>query len=460
MIRIIVLTREKYFQGRRNEVMAQKIDADIISKSFSTLDIHDYGDVLQCMRCGLCLPSCPTYRTDGVETETPRGRVAMIKGVIDGKLPANDEFIEHIYDCLDCRNCQTVCPAGVKAGELVLEARHRIEQNRPQHVIKKFMLNYAILSQNRLARFLSPMKIYQRTGLQALIRKYDILKLISDDLRLMEALLPPLPSKPLSEDLPEELPAQGREKGRVGFFLGCAMNLIFADVSRASIDNITRSGYRVIIPKEVQCCGTPNIAEGERKVYREMASNTISLFRDKRVDAIVTDCAACGAELKTYSEIFAKDGGLSQRAAEFSSKVRDISEFLDTAFDDSMVFGPVAGKVSFHDPCHLRHAQKLILPQRNLLKRIPDLEYSELSDEGQCCGSAGIYNITHRERSMKISRAKTEAIDKTGAEKIVSSNPGCIMQLMYAKREWQKTWEVQHISELINRSLRTKEKIV
>lgn len=435
--------------------MSHKLDPEKISKSFATLDIHDYGDVLQCMRCGLCINACPTYRTDGVETETPRGRVAMIKAVIDGKIPADEEFIEHIYDCLNCQNCQTVCPAGVKAGELVLEARHRIEENRPQPALKKFMLNYAILSQPRLAKFMIPLKLYQKLGLQALIRKYDILKLISEDLKLMEALLPPLPPTPLSEELPEEIPAKGLEKGRVGFFLGCAMNLIFADVSRASIDNISRAGYRVIIPKEVQCCGTPNIAEGERTVYREMARNTIGLFSDKRVDAIVTDCAACGSELKAYGEIFSKDSSISEKAKDFSSKVRDISEFLDRAIDNSLPFGPISRKVSFHDPCHLRHSQKLTAPQRNLLKRIPGLDYRELPDEGQCCGSAGIYNITHRERSMKILGAKIDSIDKTGAETIVSSNPGCLMQLMYGTRQWGKSWDVIHISLLVNRSLKS-----
>lgn len=439
--------------------MASGIDPEKISRSFATLDIHDYGDVLQCMRCGLCLPSCPTYRTDGVETETPRGRVAMIKGVIDGRLEANEEFIEHIYDCLDCRNCQTVCPAGVKAGELVLEARNRIEENRPQPVIKKFMLNYAILSQKRLAKFMPPLRIYQRAGLQSVVRRFDILKLISEDLRLMEALLPPLPSRPLSDQIPEEIPARGREKGRVGFFLGCAMNLIFGDVSRASIDNITRAGYRVIIPKEVQCCGTPNIAEGERKVYREMARNTMRLFQDRSVDAIVTDCAACGAELKTYREIFRKDPVISNIAEEFSSKVRDISEFLDSAIDSSVKFGSRPLKVSFHDPCHLRHAQKLIIPQRNLLRRIPGLDYRELPDEGQCCGSAGIYNITHRQRSMKILEAKIESIDRTRAELVISSNPGCLMQLMYGKRQHQKSWNVCHISEFVNESLKLGENV-
>lgn len=438
--------------------MAHKVDAQKIAKSFATLDVHDYGDVLQCMRCGLCINACPTYRTDGVETETPRGRVAMIKAVIDGKLPADEEFIEHIYDCLNCQNCQTVCPAGVKAGELVLEARHRIEENRPQPIIKKFLLNYAILSQARLAKFMAPLKIYQRLGLQALIRKYDILKLISEDIRLMEALLPPLPAKPLSEQLPEEIPAIGQEKGRVGFFLGCAMNLIFADVSRASIDNITRAGYRVIIPKEVQCCGTPNIAEGERKIYREMARNTIDLFREKRVEAIVTDCAACGSELKAYREIFHKDNRWAEKSQDFSSKVRDVSEFLDKALDASITLGPMKRKVSFHDPCHLRHSQKLIAPQRNLLKRIPDVDYRELPDEGQCCGSAGIYNITHRERSMKILQAKIDSVDKTGAETLISANPGCLLQLMYGKSHWNKPWTVMHISQFVNESLRSVEK--
>lgn len=438
--------------------MPHKLDSDKIAKSFATLDIHDYGDVLQCMRCGLCINACPTYRTDGVETETPRGRVAMIKAVIDGQLPADEEFIEHIYDCLNCQNCQTVCPAGVKAGELVLEARHRIEENRPQPLLKKFMLNYAILSQPRLAKFMIPLRLYQKLGLQSLIRKYDILKLISEDLTLMEALLPPLPSRPLSEELPEEIPAKGQEKGRVGFFLGCAMNLIFADVSRASIENISRAGYRVIIPKEVQCCGTPNIAEGERKIYRQMARNTIEIFRDKRVDAIVTDCAACGSELKAYKEIFHKDDRWTQKSADFSSKVRDVSEFLDQALDSSVQFGAINRKVTFHDPCHLRHSQKLITPQRNLLKRIPDVDYRELPDEGQCCGSAGIYNITHRERSMKILNAKLESVDKTGAETLVSSNPGCLMQLMYGKTKWNKSWDVIHISQFLNRSLKKADK--
>lgn len=434
--------------------MVHKIDPDKIAKSFATLDIHDYGDVLQCMRCGLCINSCPTYRTDGVETETPRGRVAMIKAVIDGQLPADEEFIEHIYDCLNCQNCQTVCPAGVKAGELVLEARHRIEENRHQPLIKKFMLNYAILSQPRLAKFMIPLRLYQKLGLQALIRKYDILRLISEDLALMEALLPPLPSRPLSEQLPEEIPAKGHEKGRVGFFLGCAMNLIFADVSRASIENISRAGYRVIIPKEVQCCGTPNIAEGERKIYRQMARNTIEIFRDKGVEAIVTDCAACGSELKAYKEIFHKDDSWSQQSSEFSAKVRDVSEFLDQALDNSVEFGAIDRKVTFHDPCHLRHSQKLTTPQRNLLRRIPEVDYRELPDEGQCCGSAGIYNITHRERSMKILQSKIDSVEKTGAQTLVSSNPGCLLQLMYGKTKWNKPWEVTHISQFVNQSLK------
>jgi glycolate oxidase iron-sulfur subunit len=373
-------------------------------------------------------------------------------------MKASEEFVEHIYHCLDCRNCQTVCPAGVKAGELALEARYRIEENRAQPLIKKFLLNYAILDQKRLAKLLAPLKIYQISGLQALVRKYDILKLVSDDLQFMEALSPKLPSRPLSEEISEEIPALGTERGRVGFFLGCAMNLIFADTSRATIENLTRVGFRVIVPKEIQCCGTPNIAEGERKIYREMAENTIRIFADRRVDYVVTDCAACGSELKTYREIFRKNPTFTGKAEEFSNKVRDVSEFLDSVWTPDIKLGPVPEIVCFHDPCHLRHGQKLTYPQRNLLNRIPQLDYRELPDEGQCCGSAGIYNITHRNRSMKILQSKIEAIEKTKAQAVISSNPGCLMQLAYGATHWNKGWNVVHISEVLNRSLRAGEK--
>ncbi|MGO9569741.1 MAG: (Fe-S)-binding protein [Desulfomonilaceae bacterium] len=433
--------------------MGKHADPEKIAKALATLDIHDYGDVLQCMRCGTCLPTCPTYRTDGIETQSPRGRVAMIKAVIDGRLPASEEFIEHMYHCLDCRNCQTVCPAGVKVGELVLEARHRIEQNRPQAILKRFLLNYAIHDQKRLARYMIPLKLYQASGLQSLLRKYDILKLVSADLEFMEALLPCLPPRPLSESIPEEIPAVGKEKGRVGFFLGCAMNLIFSHISRATIAILTRAGYTVVIPKDQQCCGTPNIAEGEREVYREMAEHNVSLFEGKMVEAIVTDCAACGSELKAYRQTLGNQVRVAKKAEAFSAKVRDIAEFLAVALGDDIKLGPIPEVVCFHDPCHLRHGQNLIAPQRDLLRRIPGLTFRDIPDEGQCCGSAGIYNVTHRDRSMKILEAKVAAIDKTGAERVVTSNPGCFMQLQFARKNWGKDWNLSHICEILRISL-------
>jgi glycolate oxidase iron-sulfur subunit len=434
--------------------MAKRVDAARIGRAMENLDIYEYGDVLQCMRCGLCLPTCPTYRTDGLETQSPRGRVAMIKAVIDGRLRAGDEFVDHMYHCLDCRNCQTVCPAGVKAGELVLEARHRIEENRPQALLKRFMLRYAIRDQARLALGTTPLKVYQYSGLQSLVRKYGILKWISEDLALMEELLPPLPSRPLADTLPEEIPAVGREKGRVGFFLGCAMNLIYANVSRDTIELLTLAGYTVVIPKGIKCCGAPNIAEGERDVYREMGEHNMALFEEGNVEAVVTDCAACGSELKSYHEVFARSERLAERAQRFSSKVRDVSEFLVSALGPELTFDTVPEEACFHDPCHLRHAQRLTAPQRELLRRIPGLVLREIPDEGQCCGSAGIYNITHRERAMKILEAKVAAIRQTGAQRVITSNPGCLMQLQYAGRHWGTGWNVSHISETLRAALR------
>ncbi|MFH0823273.1 MAG: (Fe-S)-binding protein, partial [Pseudomonadota bacterium] len=433
--------------------MSEHIDAENLAKSMAELDIHDYGDVLQCMRCGMCLPTCPTYRTDGIETQSPRGRVAMIKAVINGILAPTEEFVQHMYHCLDCRNCQTVCPAGVKAGELVLEARHRIEQHTPQSFLKRFMLESAIRDQKKLSLYLAPLRLYQKIGLQGLVRKSHILGLLSSDLEFMESLLPDLPSRPLTDTIPEVIPALGKEKGRIGFFLGCAMNLVFADISRDTIYVLTRAGYTVIAPKHQQCCGTPNIAEGERKTYREMAEHNIALFAPLEVEAIVCDCAACGMELKAYRETMSPVSRIAHAAESFSAKVRDISEFLVSAFGPETRFGAIPEKVCFHDPCHLRHGQKLVAPQRTLLRRIPELVLSDIPDEGQCCGSAGIYNITHRERSMKILEAKVEAIERTGAERVVTSNPGCHMQLRYAKDRGNKVWSLSHISQVLRLSL-------
>lgn len=433
--------------------MTSGIDKEALAKAFATLDIYEYGDVLQCMRCGLCLPSCPTYRTDGLETQSPRGRVAMIKAVIDGHLEPSADFVEHMYHCLDCRNCQSVCPAGVKAGELVLEARHRIEENRPQHAIKRFLLEYAIKDQKRLSALLSPMRLYEYLGLQTLVRKYGILKLISADLEFMEALLPPLPARPLTASIPEIVSAQGPERGRVGFFLGCAMNLLFSEVSRDTIEVLTRAGYTVVIPKGQQCCGAPNIAEGERRVYREMAEHNIGLFEDKDVDIVVTDCAACGSELKAYLEVFHRQTRMAKRAAAFARKIVDLSEFLVSALGPDTVFQSISETVCFHDPCHLRHAQGIVTQPRDLLRRIPGLTFRDIPDDGQCCGSAGIYNVTHRDRSMKILEAKLKAVAKTGADRVVTSNPGCLLQLMYGKKQWGLEWEVSHISQVLRRAL-------
>jgi glycolate oxidase iron-sulfur subunit len=382
----------------------------------------------------------------------------MIKAVIDGRLTASEEFVEHMYHCLDCRNCQTVCPAGVKVGELVLEARHRIKEHIPQPLLKRFMLNHAIRDQDMLSHLLTPMRLYQKFGIQRLIRRSHILQHISPDLEFMEALLQPLPARPLIHTIPEEIPAVGKEKGRVGFFLGCAMNLIFSDVSRDTIDVLTRAGYAVFIPKHQQCCGTPNIAEGERKVYREMAEHNMTLFLGKKLEAIVTDCAACGSELKTYRQTLSKRPTTAKMAEEFSSKTRDISEFLAAVVGEEVNFGPLQEVVCFHDPCHLRHGQKLVSPQRDLLRKIPQLTCRDIPDDGQCCGSAGIYNITHRDRSMKILEAKVNAISKTGAQRVVTSNPGCFMQLKFASEKWSQPWEVSHISQVLRVSLDRGEK--
>ena len=339
-----------------------------------------------------------------------------------------------------------------RAGD-VLEARHRIEEHRPQSALKRFLLEYAVRDQRRLSRLLAPARLYRRTGIQALVRKYDLLKPISTGLSHLEAMMPDIPARPLTETIPEEIPADGKEKGKVGFFLGCAMNLLYPEASRATAWLLARAGYAVVIPRAQQCCGAPNIEEGERRVYREMAEHNVDLFLGKRVDFVVTDCAACGNELKSYGKLLGGRRRNPRYASVFSEKVRDVSEFLARALGPETPFGPLEEDACFHDPCHLCHAQGIAAPPRELLRRIPGLRLSEVPDAGQCCGSAGVYNITHADRSMKILAAKVEAIGKTGAQTVVSSNPGCLLQLEYAKRRFKADWEVTHISQILRRSL-------
>jgi len=409
----------------------------------------DYVKLINCMRCGMCLPSCPTYKETFLETASPRGRVALIRKLQEGELDQSERLLEYLSLCLDCQACASACPCGVNAGELVAEFTCERKDGSGLNFMEDLILRKLVPHPDRLETSMLPMRIYQRTGLQKLVRTLGILKMFPKPLERMEGLLPPLPSKPLRQEIQEITPAIGRERGTVGFFLGCVMSLIFSDASRATIKLLSSLGYKVITPRNQVCCGAPNMLGGDLNGLKDAARTNIEIFGGYDVDFIVTDCGGCGAELKKYGHHI--DGDLSSA---FSTKVRDISQVLALHADElASLLKPLPLKITYHDPCHIAHCQGIRKEPRDLLKLVPGLIYKELEAADACCGSAGTYNITKPEMSDMILQRKLDTVPSSGAEVLVTSNPGCLLQLKKGLADQLPDVKIMHLTEILSQSM-------
>jgi len=410
--------------------------------------------LLQCMHCGFCLPYCPTYRRYQIETASPRGRLALMRAVAENELGFTKNFSRHMDLCLLCRACEENCPAGVDYGLLMELTREEVRKRRRPSVIRSFILNYLLKNQRRLENFLKPVRLYQKSGLQKLVRETKILKLLPP-LEKRERLLFPLPDKPLRQTLKEVEKPENKPLYRVGFFLGCIMNTMFAHTSRNTMNVLKKLGCEVITPLNVKCCGAPHAAEGYRKTMKELARFNIDLFIEKGCDFIVTDCAGCGTTLKEYKHLLKDDPEYEEKAETFSSKIRDINEFLWNELELRKVNKTLEMKVTYHDACYLLHTQKISEEPRNLLKIIPGIQYVELKDADMCCGSAGSYCITHPDDSAKYLEWKMENIRNTGADYVAIANPGCLIQILYGIRKEQLKIKAVHPVDLIAQAIET-----
>jgi glycolate oxidase iron-sulfur subunit len=382
---------------------------------------------LNCIRCGLCLAVCPTYRQRLTETASPRGRVALARKGLEGQLELSPNLAEQMYSCFACMACDDICPVGIRPAELALAMRGVQEQIRPAGW-KQTLFGGLIAHTQRMELATLPLRLYQTLGLRRLAYALGLTRLLPRQLRDMEAMLPHLPQRPLRHSLPVETPARGTARYRVGFFLGCAQNLLFAEESAAAVRVLARNGCTVVTPRETECCGMPARGYGRPDLVVAAARRNIVTFEAAQVDVIVTDCATCGSTLKEYGEVLAGDPAWAGRAAAFSGKVRDISEFL-AEIPLEKPQGRIAGRVTYHDPCHLRRGQKVIKQPRALLGLIEGLEYVELPEADWCCGSAGSQLITHYETSLQVLDRKMDNLASTGATLIASGCPGCQMQL-------------------------------
>ncbi len=406
------------------------------------------------MRCGFCLPTCPTYALTGRERSSPRGRVALARAVAEEQLEFTAAVKEEAFFCLDCRACTSACPSGVRAGEIMEICRSQAHQQHPPGPVGKnfraFILRKMLPSPDLLETSMLPARLYQRLGMQWLVRRCGILKLGPEWLGKAEGMLPDL-EKPLRPRLPELVTARGERRGRVGFFLGCVMTLMYPEVSRNTVKVLAHQGFDVLTPKATKCCGAPHLAEGDRDTARQLARFNLDLFLQQDVDWIVTDCAGCGAALKEYEELL-EGQAEHEKLTRFRGKLRDIAEFLAEVGIRVDGLREIPATVTYHEPCHLCHAQGISRQPRELLGMIPGVELREMNEASWCCGSAATWGLKYSQESRQVLDRKLANIAATGADLLVTANPGCQLQLAWGVREGGLSQQVVHLMELLGRA--------
>jgi len=440
------------------ETQKEEIKA-IEKKEIKAIEAIDDEMLLACAHCGLCLPSCPTYRELCTEMDSPRGRIYIMRALVDGRLPVDEKFAKHIYRCLVCRACETACPSGIHYGRLIEEAREVFEKNfkRPlsQRILQNLVFKKLFPNQKLLGFTFWMIWLYQRLGIRWLASHLGIMKLMGR-MGESEKMLPNLPSPVTKYSLKKVTHAKGETKHRVGFFPGCMMIHLFPSVNLATARVLAENGCEVITPRKQQCCGALHTLSGIKEPALRLARQNIDLFEKIDVEAIIVNCAGCGAALKEYSYLLADDPEYAEKAKNFSQKVKDISEFLG-AIQIKPPQGRIAHRVTYDDPCHLLHGQKVKQQPRMLLQSIPGLELVELKESDRCCGSAGVYNVLQPEISMQLLENKIKNIAETNAEIVVAGNPGCLIQIGLGVKQHKLNMRVMHTVELLDLSYRSRD---
>ena len=413
-------------------------------------------ELLNCMRCGFCLPSCPTYIVSGYkESQSPRGRIALMKAVYDGVIEPDDEFERSLNLCLGCRACEPVCPSGVHYGHLLEEARDIINQNKkhslPVRTIRKVVFKKLFPNKNHLINITSLVGYYQRSGLQKVARKIGFMKLFPDNLREMEKILPDIPKKNEMKHRAEYIPPKNTKKATVAFFSGCLMDTMFLKTNDATVQLLEKAGCEIVIPKTQACCGALHGHGGEKELAKELAKQNIEAFENSEADYIITNAGGCGAFLIEYDHLLKEEPGWSERAKKFVAKIKDISQILyELDFHKQFRLSLPEQVVTYQDSCHLRNVMKTSQAPRALLRSIHGITFKEMENADSCCGSAGIYNIVEPETSMKILDRKMEKVKETKATTIVTANPGCLLQMMLGiKRGKLEHVRAVHIADLL-----------
>ena len=426
----------------------------LINKKNAFFEEEEYDKLLECVHCGMCLSSCPTYRVLGVETDSPRGRLHLMKSVADKKLEITDGFVKHMDQCLNCRTCEDVCPANVQFGTLMELTREKIVNEYSKPKIDKLFSNltfkWLFSSQKRIEFSFDMLKIFQKIC-KIQLGEYVFRKILPKHIWNILQSLPTVPDKYFTPKKNKIINPIGPKKHKVGFLAGCIMSTLFSPIDEATVKVLSMSGCEVIVPQSQVCCGAVHLHNGIRSKAKELAKINVAEFEKLDLDFIIVNAAGCGASMKEYGEILKNDSDFKDRAVNFSNKVIDVTEFLIDKIDRDKL-GRIDKKVTYQDPCHLARVQKIRDEPRELLRAIPGLEVIEHKDSDICCGGAGTYFITNYDLSMNILDEKMNNIKNVNPDIIVTTNAPCIMELRMGVQKNNLDYEVKHLIELLYES--------
>jgi len=431
-----------------------------MSAPVSLLKSLDYAVVQQCIHCGLCLPTCPTYDATKLERNSPRGRIALMRAIADDRLAPTKVFAEEMYFCLGCLACMSACPAGVNYAELFEQARAEAERtghlrSPKRNLIRWFTVAWLFMDLRRLKLAGRLLRLYQQLGLQSLVRRSGVLKLLPRRLRELEAMTPAIQPEFSAELIAPVTRAVGQKEYRVAMLTGCAQDLIFSDVNRDTVEVLAQNGCEVVTPPEQFCCGSLHVHNGELDLARQLARRNLEQFPPDQFDAIITNAGGCGSHLKHYARLLKDDSAWRARAELWDQKAKDAHEWLaHIGLRPPPSNGAPPLTVTYHESCHLAHGQMITAQPRQLLQAVPNLTLVELPESNWCCGSAGIYNLIQPAMANRLLDRKMQHIKSTGATVVATANPGCQLQLINGARRAGLQLRVVHPMTLLAEAYR------
>ena len=415
------------------------------------------SDMYRCVHCGLCLSSCPTYTVTGLEMESPRGRIALMKAVNEGRAEISERIVSHWEACLNCRACEAVCPSGVPYGRMMERTRAQIRAHERQSSGMKRMNRWFLrgaLPRPGLMRFGAfLLRLYQRLGPQAVVRRAGITRILPTALRQLEPQLPQMSARFFGTSRQSHMPRDGEPQTKVALLSGCVMPLMQGPTMEAAVRTLTRNGCEVAVPPGQGCCGALNLHAGDLESGRAMARRNIDVLLASGADRIVTCSAGCGSTMKEYEDLLKDDPDYAEKARLASEMTKDITEFL-AGLPFRRPAAILQRTVTYQDPCHLAHAQRISASPRAILRGIPGVTLLEMENSSMCCGGAGVYSAVQPLLSRRILSRKLDNIATTGASEVITANPGCMLQLEQGLRAAGESTPVRHVVDILDEAYR------